>query len=303
MTTGTGARAEAGTETGTTTQGGDSLRLVHTITETREVVAEARRGGKSVGLVPTMGALHEGHMSLVRAARERDGFVAISIFVNPTQFGPQEDLAKYPRTLEADAALCEAAGVDLIFAPAAEEMYPEGFATSVHVAGVGERLEGEFRPGHFDGVATVVAKLLGIVRPDRAYFGLKDFQQLAVIWRMVADLNLPVEIVDCPTVREADGLALSSRNRYLSAAERRVAPALYQALQVGAELLRAGGSGAQAAERAKECLASEPRFRVQYLEAADSETLAPHPQAELPAVLLAAAYLGQTRLIDNLLVD
>ena len=279
------------------------MRLVHTITETREAVAEARRVSQGIGLVPTMGALHDGHLSLVRAARERDGFVAVSLFVNPTQFGPQEDLAKYPRTLEADAALCEAAGVDLIFAPAAEEMYPEGFATTVHVAGVTERLEGECRPGHFDGVATVVSKLLGIAQPDRAYFGRKDYQQLAVVRRMAADLNLPVEIVGCPTLREADGLALSSRNRYLSAEERAAAPALYRALQAGAEVLRGGGSGEQAAARAKETLASTPLFRVQYLEAVDPETLAPDSRTGLPAVLVAAAMLGQTRLIDNLLVE
>jgi len=279
------------------------VRLTHTIAETWEAVAEARRAGHGVGLVPTMGALHDGHLSLVRAARERDGWVAVSLFVNPTQFGPQEVLAKYPRTLEADAALCDAAGVDLIFAPAAQEVYPEGFATTVHVAGVTQRLEGEFRPGHFDGVATVVCKLLQIAQPDRAYFGRKDYQQLAVIRRMAADLNLPVEIVGCPTIREADGLALSSRNRYLSAEERAAAPALYRALQAGAEVLRSGGSGEGAAARAKETLASTPLFRVQYLEVVDSETLAPHPHAGLPAVLMAAAMLGATRLIDNLLVE
>jgi pantoate--beta-alanine ligase len=250
-----------------------------------------------------MGALHAGHLSLVQAAQAEHAFTVVSIFVNPTQFGPTEDFTKYPRTLEADAALCEQAGVDLLFAPAASEMYPDGFATTVRVAGVGERLEGEFRPGHFDGVATVVAKLLEIVRPARAYFGQKDYQQLAVIRRMAADLNLPVEIVGCPTVREPDGLALSSRNRYLTAEQRAAAPALQRALQIGAELVRAGGTGVAAAAAAKEYLASDPLFRVQYLEAADPETLAPHPQAGAPLVLLGAAYLGQTRLIDNLLVD
>jgi pantoate--beta-alanine ligase len=254
-----------------------------------------------------MGALHAGHMSLVGAARQQYAgvtpFVVVSIFVNPTQFGPREDFSKYPRTLETDTARCEEAGVDLVFAPAVEEMYPEGFGTTVHIAGVTERLEGEFRPGHFDGVATVVCKLLGIVAPDRAYFGQKDYQQLAVVRRMVADLNLPVEVIGCPTVREADGLALSSRNRYLSAEERAAAPALHRALQVGAEALRAGESGATAAARAKDSLASEPRFRVQYLETVDPDTLAPHPQAGLPAVLVAAAYLGETRLIDNLVVE
>ena len=279
------------------------MRLVHTIAETREAIAEARRKGSAIGLIPTMGALHAGHVSLVEASRAREGCVAVSIFVNPTQFGPREDLAKYPRTLEADLARCEAAGVDLVFAPSAEEMYPHGFATSIHVAEVTERLEGEFRPGHFDGVATVVCKLLGIVQPDRAYFGQKDYQQLAVVRRMAADLDLPVEIVGCPTVRESDGLALSSRNRYLSAEERAEAPALYRALQVGAEVLRGGGSGEAAAARAKETLASTPRFRVQYLETVAPDTLAPHPQAGLPAVLVAAAQLGPTRLLDNLVVQ
>jgi len=279
------------------------VQLVHTIVETRDTIAAARSRGLSVGFVPTMGALHAGHVSLVEAARARDGFVVVSIFVNPTQFGPQEDLAQYPRTLEADVERCEAAGVDLILAPSVQEMYPEGFATTVHVAGVMEGLEGEFRPGHFDGVATVVAKLLGIVQPDRAYSGLKDYQQLAVVRRLAVDLNLPVEVVGCPTLREPDGLALSSRNRYLSAEERAQAPALYRALQAGAEALRGGGSGQEAAARAKESLASAPRFRVQYLETVDPETLAPHPQAGLPAVLVAAAHLGETRLIDNLIVE
>jgi pantoate--beta-alanine ligase len=189
----------------------------------------------------------------------------------------------------------------LVFAPAAEEMYPQGFATRVQVAGVSERLEGEFRPGHFSGVATVVAKLLEIVRPDRAYFGQKDYQQLAVVRRMAADLHLPGEIVGCPTLREADGLALSSRNRYLSADERAAAPALYRALQAGEAALRGGAGGDEAAARAKDYLASEPLFRVQYLQAADPVTLEPAPGA-WPVVLLAAAWLGKTRLIDNLLV-
>jgi pantoate--beta-alanine ligase len=266
-------------------------------------VAAARAAGRAVTLVPTMGALHAGHLSLIAAAPARGAFTVVSLFVNPTQFGPGEDFSRYPRTLEADAELCQEAGVDLIFAPAAEEMYPEGFQTTLHVAGIGERLEAEFRPGHFDGVATVVAKLLEIVRPERAYFGQKDYQQLAVVRRMAADLNLPVEIVGCPTVREPDGLALSSRNRYLSAAERAAAPALYRALQAGAEALRSGRTGAAVATAAKEYLASEGLFRVQYLEAADPVTLAPHPQAGWPVILLAAAYLGPTRLLDNLLVD
>ena len=279
------------------------MQLVHTIAETRTAVTGARAQGHSVGLVPTMGALHAGHLSLIRAARQREGWVGVSIFVNPTQFGPQEDLASYPRTLEADAARCEQAGVDLVFAPMAEEMYPEGFATTVHVAGLTERLCGQFRPGHFDGVTTVVGKLLGIFRPDRAYFGEKDYQQLVVVQRMAADLNLPVEIVGCPTVREADGLALSSRNRCLTPQQRAVAPRLREALLAGAEVLRGGGSGEEAQARASEVLAGEPQFRVQYVEVVDPQTLEPSPGRGLPVVLAAAAYLGDTRLIDNLRVD
>ena len=285
------------------------MELVHTITETRKAVRQAKAAGRSVGLVPTMGALHAGHVSLLEAAQARGDFVVVSLFVNPTQFGPQEDLAAYPRTLEADAEACRAAGADLIFAPSAEEMYPQGFCTTISLSGLTEGLCGRFRPGHFDGVATVVCKLLEIAQPDRAYFGEKDYQQLAVIRRMARDLNLPVEIVPCPTVREADGLALSSRNRYLTPAQRQAAPKLYQALQAGGEILRQGGTGAQAVAAAAEFLGTEPAFRVQYVEAVDPETLEPRreagcrPTAGRPVVLVAAAYLGETRLIDNLRVD
>ena len=279
------------------------MLITHTIAETRAALAAARRASRAVGLVPTMGALHAGHLSLVQAARDREGFVAVSIFVNPTQFGPQEDLSRYPRTLEADVAACQAAGVDLVFAPSAEEMYPPGFSTTVQISGVTETLEGAFRHGHFAGVATVVAKLFSIFQPDQAYFGQKDYQQLVVVRRLVADLDLPVEVIGCPTVRDPDGLALSSRNRYLSPEERVIAPGLYRALERGREVLLSGGTGAQAEERAKESLASEPRFRVQYVQAADPDTLAPHPQAGLPVVLLAAAYLGSTRLLDNVLAE
>jgi pantoate--beta-alanine ligase len=260
-------------------------------------------GRLGVGFVATMGALHQGHLSLIREARARDGLVVVSIFVNPTQFGPQEDFAQYPRTLEADAVLCREAGVDLIFAPSAEEMYPPGFSSEIVVAGITDQLEGRFRPGHFNGVATVVAKLFSIVQPDDAYFGQKDYQQLLVVRRMAADLDLPVRVVGCPTLREADGLALSSRNRYLSPEQRQAAPRLYQALQAGAEVLRTGGSGEDAVHCARKALASESLFRVQYLVAADPATLEPQSGPVRPAVLLAAAHLGETRLIDNLIVD
>lgn len=279
------------------------MELIKAITETREAVTEARTRGATVGLVPTMGALHEGHLSLVRAAREREGYLVVSIFVNPTQFGPQEDLDQYPRPLEADLEACRREGVDLVFAPSSEEMYPENFATTVSVSGVTEPLCGRFRPGHFDGVTTVVCKLLNIVRPDRAYFGQKDYQQLVVVRRMVANLDMPVTVVGCPTVREADGLAMSSRNQYLSAEQRAVAPELYRALQVGAQVIREAGTGEQAVARIKEALVNQPQFRVQYVEAVDPESLQPHPQAGRPVVLAAAAFLGDTRLIDNAMVE
>jgi pantoate--beta-alanine ligase len=279
------------------------MQLLHTITEVRQAVRAARAAGRTIGLVPTMGALHAGHLSLLAAARARGDFLVVSIFVNPTQFGPAEDLAAYPRTPEADAEACRQAQADVVFAPAAEEMYPEGFATTVRVAEVTEGLCGRFRPGHFEGVATVVCKLLNIVQPDRAYFGEKDYQQIVVLRRMAWDLDLPVEILGCPTVREADGLALSSRNRYLSPGRRQVAPELYRALLAGAEVARRGGTGKQAVAAAQEILCAVPEFRVQYLEAVDPETLAPRPQDGPPLLLAAAVYLGDTRLLDNIRID
>lgn len=279
------------------------MELVHTIAEVRRIVRAARAASRCIGLVPTMGALHEGHLSLLAAAHQRGDFLGVSIFVNPTQFGPQEDLAAYPRTLEADVEACRAGGANLVFAPTTEEMYPPDFATTVSVAGLTEGLCGKFRPGHFAGVATVVCKLLNIFRPDHAYFGEKDYQQLAVIRRMARDLDLPVEIVGCPTVREGDGLAMSSRNRYLSGEERAVAPALYRALQAGAEAARTGASGAAAAAVSARNLSSHPEFRVQYVEAVDPDTLEPRGEQGRPMVLAAAVFLGTTRLIDNIRVD
>jgi len=278
------------------------MEVVRTIPGTRAAIDALRRQALSVGCVPTMGALHEGHLSLVRRARSECDRVALSIFVNPTQFAPGEDLAKYPRPEARDLELAEREGVDLAFVPSAEEMYPPGSATTIRVSGLTDGMCGPFRPGHFEGVATVVAKLLNLLTPDRAYFGEKDFQQLQVIRRMATDLNLPVEIVGCPTVREPDGLAISSRNAYLSSDERRAAPALYRALQVGAEVIARGGRGGQAEETVRAALAAEPRFQVQYVEARRPDTLKRDDLPGPPMVIAAAVYLGATRLIDNVIV-
>src|SRR5262245_61447678 len=218
-----------------------SVRVVHTVKEAQETLAPPRTSAKVIGLVPTLGALHPGHKKLLETARRECGFVAVSIFVNPLQFGPNEDYARYPKTLEADLGLCRQSGVDLVFAPPVEEIYPTPNTPLVDVpSGLTEHLCGPFRPGHFQGVATVVLKLFDIIKPNRAYFGEKDAQQLAVIRRVVQDRNLPIEIVPVPTVREPDGLALSSRNRYLSHQERQIAPFLYKALKEAARLIRNG---------------------------------------------------------------
>jgi len=276
---------------------------VERIAEVRRRVAEARGRGSRVGLVPTMGALHEGHASLIRAARSEAGFVGVSLFVNPTQFGPGEDFTKYPRPIEKDLALCRREGVDLVFAPAAGEMYPEGFATTVHVAGLGETMCGRLRPGHFDGVSTVVAKLLAIVQPDVAYFGEKDAQQLAVIRRMVADLNLPVEVRGCPLVREPDGLAMSSRNAYLSAEERRRALVLSAALAEAREAIRAGErDGARLAERVRERIRAAEGVAIEYVAVVDPDTLADLDRIRSACLVAVAAKVGATRLIDNVIV-
>lgn len=257
--------------------------------------------GESVGMVPTMGYLHEGHLSLVRRARGENDYVVVSVFVNPTQFGPREDFARYPRDLEQDKRLLEAEGVDLVFAPAAGEMYPPGHATHVVVEGLGERLEGAHRPGHFRGVATVVTKLLSIVRPQRAYFGQKDAQQLAVIRRLVTDLNLGPEVIACPTVREPDGLALSSRNFYLSTEERRAAPVLFRALEEARRLWMDGERrGARLREKMLAVLEAEPLAGVDYAVVCDPATFEELEEARGPALLAIAVRIGGTRLIDNL---
>lgn len=256
-----------------------------------------------LGLVPTMGAFHEGHLSLIRRAREECASAVVSLFVNPTQFGAREDLAAYPRDLSRDLELAEQAGADLLWAPEVAEMYPPGFQTWVQVESLTKPLEGLYRPGHFQGVATIVAKLFNAVLPQRAYFGQKDAQQAVVVRRMAQDLNFPLEIVVCPTVREADGLAMSSRNAYLEPDERRVAPVLYHALSQAAEAFRAGEREADVLRKWMErTLAGEPLARPQYVSVADPETLAELSGPVERALLSMAVHLGTTRLIDNLLV-
>ncbi len=275
------------------------MKVLQTIGEMR--AARSRLG--SVGLVPTMGFLHAGHLSLVQRAKAECETVAVSIFVNPTQFGPGEDLGRYPRDLPRDLALLDAAGVDLVFTPEPAEIYPEGFATRIEVAGVSASLEGEARPGHFAGVATVVAKLFNIVQPTRAYFGQKDAQQCVVIRRMTQDLNLPVQVVVAPTVREADGLALSSRNVYLSATERAAAPVLFQALSAAQNLFHHGERDAcLLRDVAKAKIAEVLGVELDYVSVADPDTLKELDVIGSGALVSLAARLGRTRLIDNLLM-
>ncbi|MFN2505292.1 MAG: pantoate--beta-alanine ligase [Acidimicrobiales bacterium] len=276
------------------------MRVLDRIAEVRKELDTARADGRSIGFVPTMGALHEGHASLIRRSAAECERTIVSIFVNPLQFGPAEDFALYPRDLDADLDVATAAGADLVFAPPVEEMYPAPMATAVHVAGVGEGLEAASRPGHFRGVATVVAKLFAIAGTCRAYFGEKDYQQLLVVRRLAADLSLPVDIVGCPTVREPDGLARSSRNAYLSPAERGAATALYQALETAAGEVSAGERSADRLRAAMgDILAASPLIRPDYAEVADPLTLEPLARVEGQARLLVAATVGTTRLIDN----
>ena len=279
------------------------LQIARTIAEVREECRFFHEDGNTIGFVPTMGALHEGHLSLLRAARERCGYTVASIFVNPTQFAPTEDLDKYPRPFDADCALLEAEKVDLLFAPTPEEMYPAGATTFVTVEKLSSRLDGVSRPGHFRGVATVVAKLFHIVQPDFAFFGQKDAAQVAVLRRMVRDLNFPVELVVCPTVREPDGLAMSSRNRYLSPQERKSALALARALNAMQSLSVSGehGSDRILAAGLRE-LESEPGLRIDYLAAVHPETLDPLENTAAGALIAVAAFVGTTRLIDNILL-
>jgi pantoate--beta-alanine ligase len=278
------------------------VKICTTIDEMRSAVRAVRRAGRRLGFVPTMGALHEGHISLVAAARASCDAVAASIFVNPTQFGANEDLAKYPRAFDRDCELLEREGVELLFAPAVEEMYPAGGVTWVTVEGLSDKLDGRSRPGHFRGVTTVVAKLFHIVEPDAAYFGQKDAAQLAIIRRMTRDLNLPVEIVACPIVREADGLAMSSRNAYLDPQQREQALVLSRALARVKELVDAGERDPVkliAAGRAQ--FAGEPSVRLDYFEVVNPETLDPVADISAGALVAVAAFVGSTRLIDNFL--
>jgi len=267
----------------------------------RAASRDVRRAGKRLGFVPTMGALHEGHLSLVRAARASSGVVAASIFVNPTQFGPNEDLAKYPRSFEHDCELLKREGVDLLFAPAAEEMYRANAVTWVTVEGLSGKLDGRSRPGHFRGVTTVVAKLFNVVEPDAAFFGQKDAAQVAIIRRMVRDLNLAVEIVVCPIVREADGLAMSSRNAYLDSEQRKRASVLHRSLMRVEQLARAGEqSAARLVAAGREEFAAENSVRLDYFEIVDSGSLDPVEDVSGGALVAVAAYVGNTRLIDNI---
>ena len=279
------------------------MKIVGTVKEVREQVKEWKKQGLSVGFVPTMGHLHEGHKSLMDAARKGNDKVVVSIFVNPMQFGPTEDLATYPRDLDHDAALCESAGVDLIFHPEAEEMYEKDFCSFVDMTGLTEGLCGKTRPIHFRGVCTVVNKLFNIVTPDHAYFGQKDGQQLAVIKRMVRDLNMDIEIVGCPIVREEDGLAKSSRNTYLSPEERKAALILSKTVALGKELAKTEKDANKVVEAMKKNIETEPLAKIDYVEAVDALSMAPVEKLEGTCMLAMAVYIGKTRLIDNTLIN
>lgn len=279
------------------------MRICDTIEDMRAACRAARRGGKRLGFVPTMGALHEGHLSLVRAARASCDAVAASIFVNPMQFGPNEDLAKYPRSFERDRELLAKEGVELLFAPSVEEMYPAGAVTWVTVEGLSSKLDGRSRPGHFRGVTTVVAKLFHIVEPDAAFFGQKDAAQVAIVRRMVRDLNLPVEIVACPIVREPDGLAMSSRNAYLDPQQRKQALVLHRGLlQVKKSWEEGEREAGKLLTVGRDELSAEKSVRLDYLEIVDPDSLVPVENTAGGALVAVAAFVGLTRLIDNLVL-
>ncbi|MBL8024029.1 MAG: pantoate--beta-alanine ligase [Elusimicrobia bacterium] len=278
------------------------MKTIRSSAVLRKIVLAWRRRGRSVGLVPTMGALHEGHLSLIRRAKRENDFVVVSLFVNPTQFGPQEDLTRYPRPFARDADLCRRESVALLFTPSPQGMYPPDFQTWVTVEELSKPLCGLVRPGHFRGVATVVLKLLNQVQPDRAYFGKKDFQQLRVIQRMVKDLDLPVKVVACPTVREFGGLALSSRNAFLSLGDRAVAPLLSRALRAAGQVLKSRRNKVEALRAARAVLRGHSGIRIQYLEIVDPETLVPSLKKSGPFLVAAAVWVGHTRLIDNLYI-
>jgi pantoate--beta-alanine ligase len=280
------------------------MKICVTIPEARAACGDARARSRRLGLVPTMGALHEGHLSLVHAAKAQYEAVAVSIFVNPTQFGPTEDLSKYPRQFDRDCQLLEKEGIDILFAPPVDEIYPNGQVTWVLVEGLSEKLDGRSRPGHFRGVTTIVSKLFHILEPDAAFFGQKDAAQLAVIRRMVEDLNFPVEIVACPIVRESDGLAMSSRNAYLNREERGRALVLRRSLQQVQQEFQAGQRiAAQLISAAKKVFAREPQVALDYVEIVDPDTLDPVERISQKTLVAVAAYVGSTRLIDNLVLN
>ncbi len=277
--------------------------VVTSVSEMQRIASELRRAGKRIGLVPTMGALHLGHMSLAVAAKEDADVVIVSDFVNPTQFAPGEDYDKYPRTLDADVTLLQQIEVDYVFAPQPSEMYPDGFNAKVHIGGVTELLEGEFRPTHFDGVATVVLKLFNMTQADVAFFGQKDYQQTLVIRKLVRDLNLPIEIVVCPIIRERDGLALSSRNQYLSSTERQEALVLNKALEKAEELIRSGERDAPVViDAMRAIIATAPSAVVDYAYIGDPESLVELSRIAGDVVVLLAVRVGKTRLIDNRII-
>jgi len=278
------------------------MKLIKTIAQLTRSLARHRSSNHTIGFVPTMGALHDGHLSLVAAAKRRCDAVIVSIFVNPTQFGPGEDSRRYPRTLRRDAALCRRAGADLLFVPSVDEMYPPGDTIRVDTGPLGAVLEGASRPGHFNGVATVVLKLLHLVQPDRLFLGQKDHQQTLVIKQLVRSFHLDVDVTVCPTIREADGLAMSSRNRYLNRRQRQAAPLIHQALRAGEARLRAGERSAGALRTAmKRVLTRSPLIRIDYLAVCDPDTLAPLKEVRRMVLLAIAVRIGRTRLIDNIL--
>ncbi len=276
--------------------------LIRKIKDMKEIVKRLKKEGKTVGFVPTMGYLHEGHVSLIRCSKKDNDITVVSIFVNPIQFGENEDLDRYPRDLDRDIRICEKEGVDYVFYPSAGEMYPEGFSTFVEVEGITKRLCGAFRPGHFRGVTTVVNKLFNIVQPDRAYFGEKDYQQLKVIQKMVRDLNIDVEVKGCPLIREKDGLALSSRNKYLTPEERKSALAISRALFRAKQMFERGERDpSKVVDEIKRIISSQPLVKeIQYVEVVDPEDLTPKKKLEKGDVVAVAVFVGNTRLIDNI---
>ncbi len=280
------------------------MKIISKITDTQQIISDVRMGGKKIGFVPTMGALHEGHLSLIRTARRDCDFVVVSIFVNPIQFGPNEDYQQYPRPIENDIAKCNREGVDLLFNPSVEEMYPQEQLTRVYVTKLTENLCGLSRPGHFEGVTTVVTKLFNIVQPDIAYFGQKDAQQALIIRRMTSDLNMPIIIKICPTIRETDGLAMSSRNQYLDETQRKQACCLYQSLCQAREMIRLGEKNTEhIIRRMKEIIEQTGPCEIDYVKIVDIETIEDVKTIDKPVLIALAVKIGPARLIDNVIVD